>query len=153
MQPETSSLVFLQYLTTVFDNIDDAVLLIGVEPKGQYRLLMANEAFFRNTGYQRETSVGILLQEIIAPEDYMHRARQYHKVVTGKRPYTYQHWYNVPIGRQSYIIKLIPVLNAVGEVIQVASISRNTTELEMLKEKVAETTKTLETLTKSLQVR
>jgi hypothetical protein len=52
MRPTPSNLVFLQYLTTAFDNIKDAILLIGVE-KHTYRLLTANAVFFAISGFQK----------------------------------------------------------------------------------------------------
>src|SRR5260370_24319503 len=57
MAEQTSSLVFLQYLTTVFDNIADGVLLIGVEPRDTFKLVMANKTFFEFSGYP-DDSIG-----------------------------------------------------------------------------------------------
>jgi PAS domain S-box-containing protein len=150
MHPDTSSLVFLQYLTTVFDNIEDAIVLVSVEPKGHYQLLLANEGFYRNTGYQR-TCVGKSVQELISEKGWEHLSHQFRKVVDDKKQLCFSHWYDVPLGRRSFDVKLIPVLNAVGEVVHIASISHNVTELEELREKVTETTKTLDDLTKALR--
>jgi len=128
MVPETSSLVFLQYLTTVFDNITDAIMLIGIE-KGGYRLLTANTAFFAISGYPRE-SIGKEVGEIVSPTAYHFLLNQYKKAMQAKRPIEYSHWSDVPIGRRAYAVKIIPVLNTVGEPVQLAAVTRDVTEWE-----------------------
>ncbi len=150
MQSGHSSLVYLQYLTTVFDNVQDVVLLIAVEPGQTYRLLMANDAYFRETGYDR-TTIGEALQDIVNKKSYAHLTAQYNAVIETKEALFFTHWYTVPNGEQAFSVKLIPILNALGEVVQIASISRNVTELEELRQKVTETTKALDTLTMQLR--
>ena len=132
MSDKTSSLVFLHYLTTVFDNIHDAILLIAVEPNEQYRLLLANSAFARNTG-RTDVPVGKRIDEFVEPESYALLKPRYNKVVATKQPTTYQDWYNVPLGRQAFEVTLIPILNAVGQCVQIAAITRNITELSDLR--------------------
>jgi len=125
---QSSSLVFLHYLTTVFDNIDEAILLIGVEPRQTYRLLLANQAFARNTG-RLEIPIGKPVSEAMSPEAYKILKRHYKKVVDTKQPLTITEWYEVPLGQQAYQIKLIPILSSVGECVQIAAITHNITEL------------------------
>jgi len=145
MQSDMSSLVFLQYLTTVFDNIEDAIILVNVEPKGNYRLLMANDTFFRTSGYTRDV-IGEPVEKIVPAEGYKELLHYYGKVVQTKKTVNYTQKYEVPIGLITYSIKLIPIINAVGEAVQIAGIIHDITEIECLREKVRETSKTLETL-------
>jgi PAS domain S-box-containing protein len=132
MPDKTSSLVFLHYLTTVFDNISDAILLIGIEPDEHFRLLLANEAFNRNTGHPKSV-VGKLIDEVVTPESYTQLKPRYKKVIADKQPLTYTEWFDVPLGRQAFEVKLIPILNAVGQCVQIAAITRNVTELHDLR--------------------
>jgi PAS domain S-box-containing protein len=125
-------------------------LLIGVEPNDTYRLLLANESFYRQTGYTKH-DIGKSLREVTGPHNWPKLSNRYKKVTASKQPIEFTEWYDAPIGRQAYHIKLIPILNAVGEVVQLASLTRNVTELKTLREQAAETLQTLETLTQQLR--
>lgn len=135
MPDKSSSLVFLQYLTVVFDNIKDAILLIGVEPKGTYRLLVANKVFFAVSGFP-EDSVGKEVSEIVGPEGYAFLKGQYEKVAESKQPLDYIRWSDVPAGRRAFEVQMIPVLNTVGECVQIVAITRDITEHANLKKEV-----------------
>jgi len=127
MPERTSSLVFLHYLTTVFDNITDAIFLVGIENK-RYRLLLANEAFSKFSGYSPD-SIGKFADEFITDaESFISITSNFKKVIDTKKPVEYFRWANVPLGRQAYQIKYIPILNAVGECVQIVGITRNITE-------------------------
>ena len=135
MAVQTSSLIFLQYLTTVFDNIKDSILLIGVEPRGVYRLLLANQPFFKSSGFS-EDSIGKRVSEIVGsgPAEFLHK--QYRTVIRTKQPLEYTSWSDVPNGRLAFEVKLIPILNTVGECTQIAAVTRDVTELLTLREKL-----------------
>jgi PAS domain S-box-containing protein len=150
MAPETSSMVFIQYLTTVFDNIQDAILLIGVEPNNTFRLLMANKGFYRGSGHSGN-EVGKLISEITTPETYEKLVKRYHEVVKTKKQMAFSEEYDVPIGKQAYDVQLIPVFNSVGKCTQIACITRNVTELHRLRQQLAETAETLEQVSHELR--
>ena len=123
-------------MTSVFDNIEDAILLVDVEANETYRLLMANEAFARYTGHDRQAAIGKTVDEIVSPESYRLISKQYKKVVESKKPLEWTAWFTVPLGRQMFEVKLIPILNTVGECAQIAAITRNVTELYRLRHEV-----------------
>ncbi|HUC89744.1 MAG TPA: PAS domain-containing protein [Patescibacteria group bacterium] len=150
MSSDASSLVFLQYLSTVFDDIPDAILLVSAEPKDKHRLLLANKGFTQCTGY-KEVAVGKSIKDIVEPEAYHRLAKLYNKVAKNKEPGWFVETITVPLGIQTYKIRLIPILNAVGECMQIAAIMQNVTELHDLRVKLAETSKTLEDLAKTLR--
>jgi len=146
-----SSLVFLQYLTTVFDNIDEAIILINVEPKDGFRLLMANESFFTKTGYTKEV-IGDDIKDIVSPKGYAHLLRNYRKVVQTKKQVQYTQVYSMPIGQMHYSVKLIPIVSAIGEVVQIAGIVNDITEIEDLRQKMDRTTRTLDSVVGDLHI-
>lgn len=150
MNSNASSLVFLQYLTTVFDNLEEAILLVGVEPNNTFRLLMANEGFTRGTGHSKN-EIGKTIEEVVVAESYKKLLPHYRKVVKTKKLWSFMEWYDVPIGRQAYEVKLIPIFNAVGECVQIAAITRNVTEVMQLRQQIKETTETLDQLTYNLR--
>jgi len=143
MKPETSSLVFLHYLTTVFDNIRDAIMLIGIEPGNTYRLLLVNQVFLRISGYPAD-SVGKKVSEIVTPEGYAFLVQQYKKVMRSKKSLEYLRWSDVPAGRFAFEVQLLPVLNTVDECAQIIVITRNVTERENLREEVKKLRQRLE---------
>ncbi|HSX17589.1 MAG TPA: PAS domain-containing protein [Patescibacteria group bacterium] len=146
MAPQNSSLVFLQYLTTVFDALDEAIFLLAVEPDNAFRLLTANEGFSRGTGHSTK-DIGKTVQKIVSAESYKKLLPRYQKVVKTKKPLKFTEWYSVPLGKQFYEVKLIPIFNAVGECVQIACITRNVTEVHNLQQQLKETAETLEQLT------
>jgi PAS domain-containing protein len=150
MAEHTSSMIFIQYLTTVFDNIKDSVLFIGVERNHAYRLLMANHAFYTSTGH-RENDIGKELHEIVAPSSYQKLVAHYDEVVKTKKPLEFTDTYDVPSGQRMYEVSLIPVLNAVGEAIQIAAISRDVTEIHNLRDLAETSAETLEQMVRDLR--
>ena len=143
-------MVFLQYLTTVFDTIDEAIMLIGIEPHDTFRLLMANAGFSRATGHTID-DIGKLVSEIVEPVTYKRLVPHYLKVVKTKKPVSFTEWYDVPLGRLVYEVKFIPILNAVGECVHIACVTRNVTEMHRLREQLAETVETLEQVAHNLK--
>ncbi len=146
----SSSLVFLEYLTTVFDNIKDAVLLVSIEPHGKYKLLLANAGFERSSGHHK-SEIGAYIDEIVTPTSYDTLKKLYKKVVDTKKTVTQTGWYEVPIGRRAYENTMIPIFSAVGEVIQIAVITRDVTELLNLRQELRDTASQLEKTAKQLR--
>ena len=137
MSNQTSSLVFLRYLTTAFDNIKDAVLLIGIEKGEIYRLLLANRIFHEISGFPVE-SIGREISEIVNPESFDFVTTKYRKVKKFKRSLEYTHWARVPAGRRAFEVQMIPVMNTVDEVVQIIVITRDVTAFANLKAEVQE---------------
>lgn len=145
MKDQTSSLVFLHYLTTVFDAIEDSILLIGIEPDGRHKLLMANESLQRTTGFPSD-SIGKYVEDVVGPEAYKTLQGHYQDALAAQKPIEYTEWANPPSGRKAYHVRLIPIMNSVGECVQLAVAAQDVTELETLRDEN-------KTLRKKLQAR
>jgi len=128
-------MVFLQYLSTVFDNLRDTILLVGVEPKEQYRLLLANEAFRKHTGHLK-SDTGKLLSDIVLPDTYRVMAKHYNRAIHTKELVEFSGWFDVPLGRRAYEVKVIPILNAMSECVQLAVITHDVSELYTLRDRL-----------------
>jgi PAS domain S-box-containing protein len=135
MGGQTSSLVFLQYLTTVFDNIADGILLINVDSTDRFSLALANKTFFKFSGYP-EDSIGKNVSEVVSHESYAFLSRQYKKVIRTKRPLGYLRWSEVPAGMRAFEVRLVPVFNTTGDCVQIAAIIHDATEREQLRKEV-----------------
>ncbi len=122
----TEKLLFLQYLTTAFDSIDEAVLLIGVE-ETVYRLILVNEPFTRISGYKK-TDEGRLVSDIISPGYYKDLVGHYRAAIDARVAYTYTNWVMVPAGQRAYCSKLVPIFDAFGTCTHLVAISKDVTE-------------------------
>jgi PAS domain S-box-containing protein len=149
MEQKTLSLVFLQYLTTVFDNITDAVLLIGVE-KGGYRLLLGNKAFFETSGHSPD-DVGKRIVDVVGKDNYPSLSREYQRAIKAKKPTEFTHWYTVPRGRSAFRVKILPIISAVGEVVQLVVLTHDITEQVRLQNEVEGLRAALETVRLTVQ--
>jgi PAS domain S-box-containing protein len=147
---QKTSMVFLQYLTTVFDNVKDAILLVGIEPKDTFRVLIANDGFTRSTGHTLE-AIGKTVEETVHPDTYKKLLPRYHHVIKTKHASEFTETYESPLGQQVFDVKIIPILGAVGDVVQLAIISHNVTELHQLRNQVKEAAESLEQVTYNLR--
>jgi PAS domain S-box-containing protein len=150
MVTKTSSMVFTQYFTVILNSVQDAVLLLDIEPKNHYRILLANDAFFGMTGYSKD-AIGKLIDEITADESRNKLHERYAKVREIKKPIIHTEWYDVPLGKQLFTVKLIPIFNAVGDCVQLASITQNVTEQHHMREQQKEAAETLEQVAYNLR--
>ena len=119
--------MLINYLTTVFDNVDVSIILVSVEPEGRFKALLTNKAFGQTAGFPNDI-VGKYLDEVASPQTYAQFSRPYHKVVQSKQTLEYSDWVPVPTGRRAYEVKMIPVLSTLGECVQIVAISRDVTK-------------------------
>jgi PAS domain S-box-containing protein len=136
MDGHASSLVYINYLTTVFDNIADGILLISIEGPNAYRLTMANKPFLAFTGYPKD-SIGKKISDFTEPETYSFLARQFRKVVKTKKSVDYMRWTDTPTGLRAFSGRLVPIFSTTGDTLQIAAIIRDCTEEEQLREEVS----------------
>ena len=130
-------MIYLRYLTAAFDNIRDAVVLVGIEQGNVYRLLVANKSFHDISGYPPDC-IGKEVGEFASPDGFDYLTGRYKKVRERKRPVEYIRWSNVPAGRRAFEVQLIPITNTVDEVVQIIGIVRDVTTLLKLKNEVQE---------------
>jgi PAS domain S-box-containing protein len=134
MSGRAPSLPYIQYVTAAVESIKDAVMLIGVEDNA-YRLMMANKAFHDTSGFTADT-VGKEVSELLDTKAYDFTSKHFQKVVETGAPVEYTQWFQVPLGRRAYEVRMVPITNAVDEVVQILVIARDITESARLKEEV-----------------
>ena len=149
MDGHDSSLVFMQYLTTVFDNIADGVLLINVEGPNTFRLMIANKPFFAFSGYP-EDSVGKRLPEFLTPDSYSFLSRQFRKIIKTKKTINYTRWADTPTGLRAFNGRLVPVIGTTGDCVQIAAIIQDCTEQEQLRKEVGHLRETVRGIRSSI---
>lgn len=151
MVAKVPSMVFTHYMTVILNNIQDAILLVDIEPRGSYRMVMANEAFFKETGYPRD-SIGKTVQQIVHTESWPKLRSRYEKAASTKKIVEYSEWYEMPRGKLLYNVKMLPIFNAVGECVQLAIITRDLTEMHHMREQQKEAAETLEQVAYNLRL-
>jgi hypothetical protein len=119
--------MLINYLMTVFDNVDVSIILVSVEPEGRFKALLTNKTFGKTAGFPNDI-VGKYLDEVASPQTYEQFSRPYQKVVQSKQTLEYSDWVPVPSGRRAYEVKMIPVLSTLGECVQIVAISRDVTK-------------------------
>gem|GEM_PF-1622553 len=149
MDGQVSSLVYIQYLTTVFDNIADGILLINIEGPSSYRLTMANKPFFAFTGYPAD-SVGKKISEFLANDQHTFLSRQFRKVIKTKKPVDYTRWTETPTGLRAISGHLVPIFGTTGNTVQIAAIIHDCTEQEQLREEVSRLRETVRGIKSSI---
>ncbi len=97
MQKDTSSLVFIQYLTTVFDNLGQSVLLISIEPENRYKVLLVNKTFGSTSGFPNDV-VGKYVDEILPPAALEQVTARYQSALHTKQVVAYADWMETPRG-------------------------------------------------------
>ncbi len=137
MQKDTSSLVFIQYLTTVFDNLGQSVLLISIEPENRYKVLLVNKTFGSTSGFPNDV-VGKYVDEILPPAALEQVTARYQSALHTKQVVAYADWMETPRGRRRFDVKIIPIVNSVGECTQFVVMSEDiTNEYQTKRERTA----------------
>jgi hypothetical protein len=127
-------LIFLNYLSTVFDGLDDSIMLIDVHDE-TFTPLLVNDGFYRNSGREK-TSIQDLVSEMSTSPttpDFMklcYEAIKKRAVVEQTLPAV------VPAGNKYFNTKAIPILNSLGTVTHLAVIGRDVTELRQKDEEI-----------------
>jgi len=127
MHTDASSLMFINYLSMVFDNVGHSVVLVTVEPDDRYKVLLTNKTFGSTSGFPKPET-GTYIDEALEPAVYEQVASHYRRVVQTKEPVEYSEWMETPRGKRRFEVKMIPILNSVGECIQFAVISQDVTD-------------------------
>jgi PAS domain-containing protein len=116
----------LDYLHTIIDNITDLIILIGVGPDHTYPILYVNKAFVESFG--TDDVLGIDIMASLGKEVAQPFYDRYDKVVSTKKPLEWSDTVDFLGTTKVLEAKLLPILNAVGDCIQIISITRDMTK-------------------------
>lgn len=130
MKPESKP-INSDYLLTVLENMTDVLMLFNVEhsPVLQYRVAYMNDVAFKHLMI-REDAVGLLLTDVLRPAYSAAIVAYYNEVMMSGHAVSWSKQYdnNGPQLLTLFLrTKLIPIKNAVGDVIQILSITNDET--------------------------
>lgn len=120
--------MLINYLSTIFDNVEQSVLLIGIEPGNRYKALLVNKAFGKTSGFPQDVAGKYVDEVVTQPALYDHLVRRYRNAIASKQMVTYSEWLDVPNGKRRFDVKIIPILNSVGECTQFVVMSDDVTK-------------------------
>lgn len=103
-----------RWLSSIFDTINDAIFLISVEPKGQYRLTSINQAFLRAMGLPSEVVIGKAIGEVIPAFSLSTILEKFARAITEKTPVRWEEVFDYPNGRLIGEVNIAPVYNDAG---------------------------------------
>lgn len=108
----------------ILDNINDLVIMIGVKPNGSFPILYVNRPLSRCLGYVESDIIGREIAEVVGEDYFVTLHKRYMKVINTKKEIHYKTLLEGPAGAKYLEVKLLPVLNSVGECIQLIGITR-----------------------------
>lgn len=121
----------------LFDNVQDALFLIGVEEDGEFRFIRNNLAHQQLTGISLEELRGKTPIELVGKELGSQVSANYRRCLEAGRPIQYEETLDLPAGRRTWLTTLIPVI--IDErIAYIVGDARDITELRGAQQSLAE---------------
>ena len=121
----------------VFNNTQDALFIVEVDEKKDFRFLKLNPTHENLTGLKTEEIAGKTPVEVLGEEMGKAVDKRYQKCLNQKETITYEEVLDLPGGKKVWSTKLSPVLEA-GEVTHIVGSARNISERKKLEEEKKE---------------
>ena len=121
----------------VFNNTQDALFIVEVDEKKDFRFLKLNPTHENLTGLKTEEIAGKTPVEVLGEEMGEAVDKRYQKCLNQKETITYEEVLDLPGGKKVWSTKLSPVLEA-GEVTHIVGSARNISERKKLEEEKKE---------------
>jgi len=112
----------------------DGLALLGVEAGPRFRYLDANDEFLRISGCSRDELVGHCMDELLAPDDVVERARLWSEAARSGTPVDYVLPVTLLVGRRVFETTVSPVADPSGAMTRLVQVSRDVTDREQARE-------------------
>jgi len=140
----TQELIFLNYLSKVFENLEDAIMLFEVGDKKQLELQLVNYGFFRMTGLPQSSINDVKKVALKHPANAQFSELLAQSLST-KDIVQSRVTQSAPRGQIIADVKIIPVLTSLGEVSYLILLARDITELIGYQNRITELEQKLST--------
>lgn len=130
-------LIFLNYLSKVFENLDDAIVLCRVHSERHLEVLLVNQGFYQMTGYPKVKPIE-LGESLAGQKQNQAFIEQCYKDIKQKKLITRTSEVKLPNGVKTVSYKTVPVINSLGEVTHAVFIGRDVTEAIAKDTRIAE---------------
>lgn len=101
-------------LSIIYDNAYEVIVMIGVEPDGQFRFISVNRRFTEETGIAQEHVVGKLVQDIIPEPALTLVLARYREAIHSRQPAHWEEISEYPSGTKVGEVTIAPVFDAKG---------------------------------------
>ncbi|HEX8331448.1 MAG TPA: PAS domain S-box protein [Segetibacter sp.] len=108
-----------QQLSLIFDSTKDAMWLLNVEDQNNYRVETYNKAYETITGIEKQKAVGMLVQDVLPPENFDKIRSKYKQVIETGAVLTYYMTMSFPTGEVTAEVTLTPIKDHKGKVVRV----------------------------------
>jgi len=126
-------------LNLIYNNTIDSIWLINIEvtsEKINFRFISINEPFIFVTGLSRQNVEGNLLEEVLPPASHELVRSKYTEVYNNGETIHYFEIAHLPSGERHGEIRVVPIKDSTGRVVQLLGIAHDITESNIAKEKV-----------------
>jgi PAS domain S-box-containing protein len=98
----------------IYNAMSDGMFLLSVEPKGVFRYITVNTAFLKYTGFEKDQVVGMLINEVLAPEIVSYITAKLQEALQAGHAIRYEETLDLPRGVVTFDTTLTPIYDAVG---------------------------------------
>ncbi len=114
-------------LSLIYEHTSDAVGLLGVEPGEVYRVLLANESFFRVSGFDRAQVMNARLEQFVPAHNLPIIQGRCREAIASRRTVVYEGAAMLPAGPRYAENTLVPVFEGSGPVTHVLAVMKDIT--------------------------
>ncbi len=125
-------------LTSIYENVPDALFLVSVEPGDQFRYLTVNKAFLRNTRLTMDDIVGQRIDEVLPESSRAFIKQKYKEAVGSGKAVRWEQEAVFSPGNRIVAVSVTPINNEAGAVSLLVGTGRDITPLRLAQESLAE---------------
>jgi PAS domain S-box-containing protein len=131
-------------LSLIFDNVFDAIYLLGVEPGDSFRFLSVNQTFLNLTGLRENQIVNKLVPDIIPEPSLSMVIENYKKAILEKRTVQWEEVSAYPAGKKAGLVTITPLFGSNDICTNLIGTVHDITERKEAEEAIRELNQTLE---------
>ena len=116
-------------LTLIYDNVQEIIFAIGVEPNDQFRFISVNRRFIEATGIPLNRIAGRLVQDIIPEPSLTLVLGKYREAIQSRRPVSWEEVTEYPVGKKIGMVSVSAMFDTCGNCTQLIGTVYDITEL------------------------